>query len=202
MTNRQEIVKLLVKRNINHLNQAQGTPCTISPMKQLLGVDSFTEFSNDILKDVADFSNTNLTEVQKHLFTTLQRPPSQLSNVIPDFMSIAQMLNGFRKWKEQTSTSPSNRHLSHYKCLLIPEEKVYKTDKFNKMMLKIHNTILNASIYTSIPLKRWKKLDVIILPKLQNNSQINRLRVINNFEVDFNLMLKFFWPKAATHQAK
>ena len=100
MTNRQEIVKLLVKRNINHLNQAQGTPCTISPMKQLLGVDSFTEFSNDILKDVADFSNTNLTEVQKHLFTTLQRPPSQLSNVIPDFMSIAQMLNGFRKWKE------------------------------------------------------------------------------------------------------
>ena len=112
------------------------------------------------------------------------------------------MSEGFRKWKEQTSTSPSNRHLSHYKSLLIPEEKDSKTDKFNKMILKIHNTILNASIYTSISLKRWTTLDVIMLTKLQNNLQINILRVINKFEADFNLMLKLFWPKAATHQAK
>ena len=168
-------------------------------MKQLLGVDSFTEFGNDILKSVADFSNTNLTEVQRQLYTILQRHPSQLSNVIPDFMSISQMSEGFRKWKEQTSTSPSNRHLSHYKCLLIPEEKDSKTDKFNKMMLKIHNAILNASIYTSISLKRWTTLDVIMLTKLQNSPQINRLRVINKFEADFNHILKLFWPKTATH---
>ena len=41
-----------------------------------------------------------------------------------------------------------------------------------------------------------------MIPKLQNNPQINRLRVINKFEVDFNLMLKLFWPKAASRQAE
>ena len=31
-TDRQELMKLLIRRNINHLNQAQGTTCTILPM--------------------------------------------------------------------------------------------------------------------------------------------------------------------------
>ena len=26
--------------------------------------------------------------------------------------------DGYKKWKEKTSTSPSNRHLGHYKSLL------------------------------------------------------------------------------------
>ena len=195
-------MKLLIKRNINHFNQAQVTPCTILPMKHLLGIDSFTDFGNDVLKGVAECSKTNMTELQRHLFTTLQRSPCQLSNVTPDSMSIAQMLEDFRKWKKQTSTSSSNRHISHYKCLLIPEDKDSKIDKYNKTMLMIHNTIINASIYNSIPLTRWTKSDVIMIPKLQNNPKMNRLRVINKFEVDFNLMLKFFWPKAATHQAE
>ena len=112
------------------------------------------------------------------------------------------MSDGFRKWKKQTSTSLSNRYISHYNCLLIPEEKDSKTYKFNKMMLIIHNTLMNASIYNSIPLTRWTKSDVIMLPKLQNNPQINRIRVINKVEVDFNLMLELFWPKAATRQAE
>ena len=66
-------------------------------MKHLLSIDSFMDFGNDVLKGVADFSKTNMTEVQNHLFTTLQRPPCQLSNVILDSMSIAQMSEGFRK---------------------------------------------------------------------------------------------------------
>ena len=60
ITDRQEIVKLLIKWNINHLNQAQGTPCTILPMKYLLGINSFMDFGNDSLKGVAYFGKTNL----------------------------------------------------------------------------------------------------------------------------------------------
>ena len=40
-------------------------------MKNILGVDSFTEFGNDILIGVADLSNTNLNEVQKYFFAIL-----------------------------------------------------------------------------------------------------------------------------------
>ena len=44
------------------------------------------------------------------------------------------------------------------------------------------------------------KIDVIMIPKLINNPQINRLRVINKFEGGFNLVFELFWPKGATHQ--
>ena len=32
------------------------------------------------------------------------------------------MMTGFQKWKEDTNTLSSNRHLDHYKCLFIPEQ--------------------------------------------------------------------------------
>ena len=72
-------------------------------MKQLLGIDSFTEFGNNVLNGIADFSNTNLIEIQQRLFNTLKRPPSQLSNVIPDFMSIEQMLDGSGSGKNKST---------------------------------------------------------------------------------------------------
>ena len=31
------------------------------------------------------------------------------------------MKQGFSKWKESTSTSPSYRHLGHYKALLVSD---------------------------------------------------------------------------------
>ena len=106
-------------------------------------------------------------------------------------MSISQMSNGFKKWKKQTSTSPSIRHLSHYKYLLILEKKDSQIDLLNKTMLMIHNTLINASLYNTTLLTRWTKSDVIMIPKIINTPQINRLRVINKFEADFNIVLNF-----------
>ena len=86
---RQEIGNHLIKRNVNPLNETQDTPCTIPPIKNLLGVHSFMKYGNDILKGVADLSETNLTEVHAHFFTILKRPQCQSNNVIPASMSIS-----------------------------------------------------------------------------------------------------------------
>ena len=40
-----------------------------------------------------------------------------------------------------------------------------------------------------------------MIPKEPNNIQINRLRLINLYEVDYNLVLKFFWLDKATKLA-
>ena len=69
-------------------------------MKNLLGVDSFTKFGNNVLKGVADLSKTNLDEVQTYFFTIVKRPQCQTNNVISELMFISQMSDGFRKWKE------------------------------------------------------------------------------------------------------
>ena len=34
-----------------------------------------------------------------------------------------------------------------------------------------------------------------MIEKEKSNSKINRLCIINKFEVDYNLLLKLYWPK-------
>lgn len=125
-----------------------------SPMKVLLGNDSFTSFDNNILSGKADFNNTSLNDVQQH-FSILKYPSYYCEDLaIPPKISIQQMFTGFQKWKEKTSTSPSTRLLSHYKCLLIPEKNNSEIALFNQHMLLIHNTIINACLYKAILSKR------------------------------------------------
>lgn len=82
---------------MNQFNQAQGSPCVISLMKNLLGENSFTKFRNDILKGVEDLNKSNLKEIPKTIFTVLKRPRCQSDNVILASMFISQILDGFRK---------------------------------------------------------------------------------------------------------
>ena len=66
-------------------------------------------------------------------------------------------------------------------------------------MLAIHNTIINSATSTSIPLKRWTLSEVIMIQKQLNNPRINRLRVLNKYEADLNLVLKFYWLQLTTN---
>ena len=55
------------------------------------------------------------------------------------------MMNGFKKWLEKTTTSPSSRHLGHYKLFLtFDDEKDKELDDFNLEILAVYNTIINA----------------------------------------------------------
>ena len=44
------IEKVITDRNTYHSNQAQGTLLTIGPMLSLIGTDSYTSFSQELLK--------------------------------------------------------------------------------------------------------------------------------------------------------
>ena len=68
-------------------------------------------------------------------------------------------------------------------------------------MLHIHNVMINSSLSLDSPSNRWTTLEVIMIPKEPNNIQINRLRLTNLYEADYNLVLKFFWSHKATKLA-
>ena len=104
------------------------------------------------------------------------------------------------KSDEKRNTSPSLRHLGHYKCLLIPDNntKDSTVKDFNTTMLSIHNTMINVPLAIGTPLKRWTTSKVIMIQKDKEISKINRLRVINKYEGDYNLVLKYSWSKSDT----
>ena len=103
------------------------------------------------------------------------------------------MKQGFQKWKEKTSTSPSKSPLGYYKYLLIPyNNKEDITISVNNNMIYLHYVMINSSLSLGSPLNLWTTSEVIIILKESNNIQINRLRLINLYEVDYNLVLKLF----------
>ena len=58
--------------------------------------------------------------------------------------------------------------------------------------------MINAPLAIGNPLERWTTSKVIMIPKDKDTTKINRLRVINKYETDYNFILKYFWPKSAT----
>ena len=51
-------------------------------------------------------------------------------------------------------------------------------------------------------LNRWLTSIAMMIEKDRNNVQINRLRIINLYEVDYNFILKFYWPHKTTHPSE
>ena len=72
---------------------------------------------------------------------------------------------------------------------------------FDKDILQTINTIINATIASGVSLTRWLTSLVVMIEKIPALPRINKLRVINIYEADYNLLLKYFWPKQATKHA-
>ena len=56
----------------------------------------------------------------------------------------------------------------------------------------IHNNITNIALFNQKPLTKWLLSLVIILPKDSGRPKIYRIRLINIYESDYNMVLKFF----------
>ena len=69
-------------------------------------------------------------------------------------------------------------------------------------MLNLHSKIKNKALLNEITLLCCLTSLVIIIPKDSGQQKIHRLRIINMYELDYTLVLKFFWPKTETANAK
>jgi hypothetical protein len=98
--------------------------------------------------------------------------------------------NGFRKWPESTSTSPSGRHLGHYKAIIQ-----------NRDLLRCLVQFLNIAISRGIAIPRWCQATNVLIEKDPGRPRIHRLRIIHLFEADFNFFLKLQWGHRLVRRA-
>jgi hypothetical protein len=77
--------------------------------------------------------------------------------------------------KEATSSSPSGRHIGHYKAAAQ-----------DPTLAQIHSCIMSFPFVYGFALDRWKRVTDIMLEKEQGNSRCHRLRILALFESDFN----------------
>ena len=94
-------------------------------------------------------------------------------------ISIEELRKGFNIWTEATATSPSSRHLGHYKVL------VQDNDMADFLIAQM-----------TLPLKygfaptRWAQVLQTMLPKDPGMLKVERLRVIQLFEAEYNFVLR------------
>jgi hypothetical protein len=79
---------------------------------------------------------------------------------IDDNISLQELSKGFKRWSEDTSTSPSGRHLRHYKCLLVPDG-VPKPDDSSptsgEIILTVHFHIAMAAVRAGVSLNQQQQ---------------------------------------------
>jgi len=120
-------------------------------------------------------------------------------------MTFDDVVKGFKKWPEKTSTSPSGRHLGVYKTLLKdqhhekPGEPV--TTKGIDLMQDIHRLIILALKHTHT-FKRWQTIWNLYLEKDPGRPYINRLRTLHLIEADLNLIWKWHSSKGFMQRAE
>ena len=212
----EEMNTLLYHRNRIHFAQAFNTPCTTPEVIRHIGVSGTTCTAQQMLKGVIP---DDLPNELKLLFRELN---ANMQPIELDF-TFEDMIDGFAHWKEQTTTSPSGRHLSFYKALVnahrcklktTVEEALEEQAKMNGTpspfatkhllntnILQIINNVINIAVKHSIVIPRWTTVHNFFLEKIPGQPLIDKLRVIHIFEADYNLILKHYISRLTLRNA-
>jgi hypothetical protein len=115
----------------------------------------------------------------------------------------AAMVNGLKKWKENTSTSPSGKHLGIYKSFVNAltynigteaelTETTISLPSIAQKGLTIQHLLINLAIQHKHTYHQWTKVHNIFIKKLPGVPLLDKLRVIHIYEADWNLILKYY----------
>jgi hypothetical protein len=165
-----ELTHTLLKRNITHFAQAHGTPFTVSPLVDLLGYDGCNTVALNILdgqipQSIPNYAQKLLKQIVR------RREPIKLN------MTLDDMCNGFRKWREQTTTSPSKKHLGIYKALVnsrtytiytTQEEAQQEHDNtISHQCLLIQFLLMTLAVEKCHTFERWNIVHNFLIEKFQ-----------------------------------
>ena len=118
-------------------------------------------------------------EVER-LLRHLQRITTQESSGCPSRREYRRL---YRKIRESTASSPSGRHYGHYK-------QVYEISSCSKVL----HELTTLPFEQGLSLRRWQNSIHFMLQK-KTLPYVNKLRIIQLFEADFNTSLKLIFSR-------
>ena len=198
----EEMFALILERNYKHFGQANGTPFTEAPLKDWLGNYGETETGQAILAgELRPALDQGFPETQTVL--DLLQPFDPPAQPISSLVTSSDFKSFFAKWKENTSTSPSGKHLGHYKALLSPAftDNAELTDSANRI-IALHVALLNIAATHGSPLERWQQIVSVMIEKKAGNYQLHKLRTIHLFEADYNWLLGMIFGRRMVYGAE
>ncbi|KAI2499411.1 hypothetical protein MHU86_15056 [Fragilaria crotonensis] len=181
----------LLRYNRNSFRAASASPCGAGDIHQLLTFNSLSKAASEVLSGSLPRSWQGKDALLREFLTSFALPDSvkQTASISTEVKE-DDVKYGFGKWKESTSTSPSGRHLGHYKAIVRDE-----------CLLKCMTQFLHVVINRGITMTRWCNAVSIMIEKDAGVPKITRLRIIHLFEADFNFFLKLIWGSRLVKRA-
>jgi hypothetical protein len=194
--NKDEIESTLHQHFGKHFNQASGTPFTTGRLYEIFGYSGTNDSTQALLDNKLDTS-TESKEMQTFL-QQFRRTREPLSHQFP----VEDIIQGFHKWKEKTTTSPSGLHLGIYKAI-IKSMKSSNTDviQLSTDIMTIISKLIQLSIRECHTFQRWQTIHNFTIEKIPGYPLLSKLRVIHIMEADWNLINKFFAGRQVLYEA-
>jgi hypothetical protein len=164
--------------------------------------DTFLEKYDNELKDLLPETEQLIKEL------SMQEEIKVLGKKIDCKITEEDFISEFKAWKESTSTSPSGRHLGHYKAIVYdpdlkkqdPETHHLRECKTNFVEALVK--VINIPLWYGFAPKRWCTSITVMIEKDPGNPQVEWLCMLYLFEANYNLSLKLIWGSRMVHQGE
>ena len=127
----------LLRFNRNHFRAASASPCGKGTIHEKLTFTSLSRPAQELLKGHIPKEWYRNDELLREFLSSFAKPES-INNMDPisTLITTEDVKYGFGKWKESTSTSPSGRHLGHYKAIIQDETLLTNLTKFLQIIVE------------------------------------------------------------------
>jgi exonuclease III len=166
-----EMQNLIQKRNIAHFGQAHGTPFTVEPLNKLNWEANSME-SKEILEGSVPISLLQGDEYTRKVLNYIAKR-EQLPE-IDTHITPAQLSLGFKKWKEETSTSPSGCHLGLRRIPAFQLDNK-ESEKIRGRIQQVQADIVNIPIARGFSPQRWRTVVNAMLEKISGKPLLHKL---------------------------
>ncbi len=185
-----EIEAELNRYNRDWFRQAKDTPFGSGTLYDLVGYDGLTETATAIVDgECIEYLGFPMQR-ELQVFLEKCKRPSTVKN-ISTTITLDQFKRYVKGWKESTSTSPSGRHLGHYRSAIMDDD-----------VASLHTQLLNLPINHGFAPDRWTSSVTPLIEKDAGRPFLTRLRVIHLFEADYNLFLKVIYGRRMVKNAE
>jgi hypothetical protein len=177
---RQELERHILTYNCESFQAAASSPCGNGVIYDALTFTSLSPASEQLLRGEIppDWNVDDPLQFREFLASFAIPPHLRDQPPIQTQISADDVKHCFKSWKEATSTSPSGRHLGHYKAIVD-----------NAILLNCFVQFMNSVIERGIAIPRWCNATNVMIEKDSGRPRINRLRIVHLFEADLNFFL-------------
>jgi hypothetical protein len=176
VTNPTDIANIIKGINIRQYHQAHTTPFGSGSLSTQIGRNGFSPTATALIQGnlPATLSFDLLPETIRILQTLASANP-KMDNSQKVAVTPQAFIDAYKLAWESTSSSPSGRHIGHYKAILD-----------DHTLVSLHASMMSLPFQHGFTSDRWARVTDIMLEKEPGNARCHRLRILALFESDLN----------------